>query len=280
MKKLTLAAAMEELNNETALTISNEGFIDNIKNAFNRAFTSNKKILKYLDSIDKKTAFEQSILKDVAWAKVFRESGSEINASDILNKINETQKIKSTLLSDSKKAISLIRKAATYCHGISKNLDTNTVKELISYRQELDNLYIDLIENYKPVKYDRKTTNVKTATDAEVKKIAAATKSFIINTSNDSEFEDLYKTIYSVSDLIHEVIVESELAYDTKNSEPIIVTTTKEQLKPGVVYFYINDILTIANNIDDHIYEVVMSHLRLESKIIHGAYMFLRVSLD
>lgn len=78
----------------SGVSVTQEGIFDRISNAIERAFTSNDKIIRTLPAAIKDLKSygpKTDVIKDVAWARIFRTRGTVVNSADAHALVKEMQ---------------------------------------------------------------------------------------------------------------------------------------------------------------------------------------------
>lgn len=240
MSNKMLAVAMESHD-----SIAKEGFVSRTKNFFSRVFTSEETIAKYLSSLKAPEAKETQELKDVAWSRVFFDNYSEVNAGTIVKLIETTDRYTKALTQEASKALVEIKK-------FESHMTTGQVAGTI---EKFEKMEADIADKYPLFNIKKVTGNVTTGNAQEVEKVIKATLGTI--TGNKTQ-QELHNVLAQLDDILFNFYkFEENTAGDTID----------------------NVALRVASEAADTIFDRAFSCIRYRTRIIHGAYMFVRESV-
>ena len=277
-KRFSLNMAMEEIAKPT---IAQEGIFGDVGNWFKRGITSEKSIYNYAVSALNQTPIEQVVVKDAAWAKIFTKNGKIIEGTDILEKINEFQQSTVGLVTQSTdilKQIEIIPNLILQADLKYNNTGTDTeiLKELIAIKHQLENSYFDIQDKYNYYHYNRATTGVKTGTAADVQKVAGALVEYIDNKKNIKSIGNLTTYLVKLEQMITKVT--QELYKDPMTMETRIRTV--KTIKSGPINYIVKEIINLCFNLNTVIRNKIVSYIMQHDRLQHGAYMYLKLSLE
>lgn len=134
----TLHASLEQ-----GLSVAQEGVFSRIGNAVERMFTSNDKIVRTLPAAIaelKQFGGKSDLLKDVAWARIFRTRGPVVSASDAHALVAEMKKFHHDSVEVMNKFEAILReaqRALSSSRFIAKDEEVQRIKSLTAEANEL-----------------------------------------------------------------------------------------------------------------------------------------------
>lgn len=181
-------ANLRDLSARTDATIgiAQEGLFARIKNAVERTFTSNEKIVKSIKALAGKEVPAEHEIKDPAWGRVFARSGSaELTSADILAYLKKVSDGRKKTIPILEKFTEIAKKASVEVDKgrfIASDEGTKALLELI---KDADAVKAEFDKEFHAGTGSEKAVNVKSVSAQDFKKISAIVESL----ADDSAYE-------------------------------------------------------------------------------------------
>lgn len=252
MKKDLLRTAMEQ-NQELA----QESIIGDLKNTISSFLTTTAKISEKLHELKNKDIKDQFVIKNPYWGKSFSVIGkTEVKPSDIIALLKVTNEEKSKLVAVALSAVSKTKEALIVLS--KKSSLEKTIGGLGQIKDNLDSMLGDLQRNYKPGKLNSSEISISTPSINDFKVIIESLEKVLHNKKHQVDYDSVYNSMNEVYGKL---------------------SATEEYESADIEAEYIEEIVQTAFDIIATISEIIYFETKLESKIIHSTYMYLKTAI-